>query len=344
MSRRLLAGLAVAAVVLAGSGVAIADTTTTAVACTSDGTTLSCPLPAPVTSTETVTTTADPVTTTVTVTADTPTPTTPTTAPTSTPTGCAGSANDAAGADPFGGCWPGPGNTGVPAGTALTVVTGNQTYSVANTVVSGKDIRGCVNVTAPGVTIKNSRVTCTSSYAVDYYVSSGARLTLQDVTITCGNQPGTGVGEVRVTVIRADISGCENGLDADSDITVQDSYIHDLYQSSVAHTDGIQSAIGSNLILDHNVWFANDGTSAMIINNNPSGPHSSNTTISRNLVAGGAFTVYCPRVSTTNYKVVNNVFSRKFYPKVGLYGPSSDCADEQVSGNTLDNGAALTLN
>lgn len=273
-------------------------------------------------------------TTTVTVTTAVPATTAATTtaATTTAAAACAGIAGQEGGTDPFGTCWPGPANTGVPAGTVLTVVTGNQTYSTPNQVISGKDIRGCVSVTAAGVTIKNSKITCSNFYAVDFF-ASGARLTLQDDTISCGNAPGTGVGEIRVTAIRVNISGCENGFDADSDVTVTDSYIHDLYQSGTAHTDGIQSAVGSNLLLDHNVWYSNNGTSAMIINNNPAGPHSANTTISRNLVAGGAYTIYCPRVSDTNYQVINNRFSRKFYSTVGAYGPVSDCTDEVWTGN-----------
>jgi hypothetical protein len=76
---------------------------------------------------------------------------------------CTGTAGQPGGADPWGGCWPGVNNTGVPAGTSLAVVNGNQTYSTANQVISGLDIRGCVFVTAPGVVIKNSKISCPSS-------------------------------------------------------------------------------------------------------------------------------------------------------------------------------------
>jgi hypothetical protein len=51
-------------------------------------------------------------------------------------------------------------NTGVPAGTALTVVTGNVVLSTLGMTYQGKDVRGCITVTAPNVTIKNVKVTC----------------------------------------------------------------------------------------------------------------------------------------------------------------------------------------
>jgi hypothetical protein len=46
-------------------------------------------------------------------------------------------------------------NTGVPAGTKLEVMTGDQKITEAGTVIEGKDIRGCITVVAPHVTIRN---------------------------------------------------------------------------------------------------------------------------------------------------------------------------------------------
>ena len=45
---------------------------------------------------------------------------------------------------------PGPGNTGVPAGVSLRVVTGDQVYTKDNQVISGLDIRGYVRI-VPGM-------------------------------------------------------------------------------------------------------------------------------------------------------------------------------------------------
>ena len=39
---------------------------------------------------------------------------------------------------------------------------------------------------------------------------------------------------------RVNIHGCENGFDINQNVTVEDSYIHDLFNSAEAHTDGIQ--------------------------------------------------------------------------------------------------------
>lgn len=42
------------------------------------------------------------------------------------------------GADPWGGCFPGPNNTGVPAGTQLTAYTGSCVITTPNTVIDKK--------------------------------------------------------------------------------------------------------------------------------------------------------------------------------------------------------------
>ncbi len=69
---------------------------------------------------------------------------------------------------------------------------------------------------------------------------SGTPLLLEDTEIDCKNTNGTAIGEANVTARRLNIHGCENGFDINQNITVQDSYIHDLYNSAAAHTDGIQ--------------------------------------------------------------------------------------------------------
>jgi hypothetical protein len=251
-------------------------------------------------------------------------------------------------------------NTGVPAGTKLTAYTGPSTISKANTVIDGKTM-GCIQVTAPGVVIRNSHISCRPSYAAvtvdDGDLTGGTPLLLQDVEIDCQNGSGNGVGEAMVTVQRANIHGCENGLDINQAITVEDSYIHDLWNPSAAHADGIQLAGGhlvgnsdapaaANVTITHNtiygVGYDNTlGTSAII--SNPKG--DTNILIQDNLLAGGAYTLYCDyQAKATNYRVIDNHFSRKFSQKVGDYGPSDGCSDETLSGNVYhETGAPIHL-
>jgi len=250
--------------------------------------------------------------------------------------------------------------TGVPAGTALTAVSGDLTVTTDNTVVSGKNVSGCIEVMAVGVTVKNSKAKCietaNNTRARD---PANPRLTVQDSEVDCGNRLGsTAIGDRNINVYRTNIHGCENGFDMDSDSIIQDSYIHDLFNSvdGDPHTDGLQSGVGSNLTIDHNTFYGFDagckwpnngscnGTSAVNVFNAASGPAVHDTTVSNNLLAGGAYTLYCPRVSTTNFKILNNHFSTIYSPRVGEFGPSSDCSNETQSGNVYhESGAALSL-
>ncbi|MBA2954219.1 hypothetical protein GON03_07790 [Nocardioides sp. MAH-18] len=279
---------------------------------------------------------------------NTPTPTTPTTpTPTDEPTNPDPTTPTPT---PGGRDWPDASNTGVPQGTALTAYTGGLTITKAGTVIDGK-ILGCIEVAAPGVVIRNSKITCKPNYAavtVDDGSFSGAPLLLEDVEIDCQNFGGNAIGEANVTVRRANIHGCENGLDVNQNITVEDSYIHDLFNTAASHTDGIQFAnfrlVGTdwvsgsaNIVIRHNTIYGvgadgSLGTSAIISN-----PRNDiNILIERNLLAGGAYTLYCDRPGAgINYRVIDNHFSTRFSPKVGAFGPSDGCADEIRSGNVI---------
>jgi hypothetical protein len=226
-------------------------------------------------------------------------------------------------------------NTGVPPGVKLTVVNGNQEIEKSGTVIDRKDIRGCVDIKAPNVTIRRSKISCKSFFVVaswtDRYSGGGARL--EDVELDCQGTRGTGVGSYGLTVVRAEIRGCENGVDVDHSVTVRDSYIHSPFNSAEAHSDGMQFNSGSKILIDHNTIVIPDGTSAII--SHPDG--NADVTISRNLMAGGAYTLYCPRDSSRNFRVVDNRFSRSVAAKGGAFGPWTDCPKvAELAGNVWD--------
>jgi hypothetical protein len=98
---------------------------------------------------------------------------------------------------------PNASNTGVPVGTALSVISGNYTISDAGAVIDGKEIRGCVEVRAANVTIKNSKIVANGCFYGVRNFSTG--LTISDVDLTCGDANGTGITATNYTVIRANI-------------------------------------------------------------------------------------------------------------------------------------------
>jgi hypothetical protein len=285
---------------------------------------------------------------------------------------CVGSPRDPGGPDPWGGCWPGPRNTGVPAGTTLTPISGDRIIEKDGAVVSGLDVAGCITVGALNVTIENSRARCVTlvsgSRARYCHAAEGdaireltgctvvaglsdnrdprtnnPRLTIRNSEIDCRAEPGrtgTGIGDRNMRVIRVDIHNCENGYDADSYMKIKNNYIHDLYNTGEGdpHTDGIQSGVVNNLLLVHNLIYgfstgcdypsgsANcNGTSAMILGGQPDVATAGNTTVRRNLMAGGAYTLYCPILTPKGFSIIENRFSEVYSPKVGEYGPMDGC-------------------
>jgi len=230
-------------------------------------------------------------------------------------------------------------NTGVPAGKSLSVISGDYTVSDNGAVIDGKEIRGCVEVRAANVTIRNSRIVANGCFYAVRNFSTG--LTLSDVDITCGDANGTGVTATNYTIIRANIHNCENGLNVGGNVTLEDSYIHDLFDGNGAHTDGAQFNQGaSNITFRHNTIIspAPGGTSAIIMWDE-SDPQNTNVLITGNLLAGGTYTLYCPRNNSSNVNIVGNRFGNY------QYGSSNSCVSghvAQFSGNVRDSdGGAL---
>lgn len=228
--------------------------------------------------------------------------------------------------------------TGVPPDTALTVVEGDLVVDTPNTVIDAQEIHGVVEIRAPGVVIRRSKLKGVRSFAGAY---SGDAVVVEDSELDCGSEVGsTAIGDTSFTVRRVNIHGCENGFDVDGDVTIEDSYIHDLLPydpETDPHTDGIQiTPVGHDIVIRHNTLFVPGGTSALISPNVSAGVIS-NVLVQDNLVAGGAYTIYCPQEgSGDDFRLIDNHFSTVFSPKVGEYGPWTDCEGEvEVSGNVF---------
>jgi hypothetical protein len=224
-------------------------------------------------------------------------------------------------------------NTGVPAGTPLTVVNGDIRVTIPGTVIQNSDIRGCVLVEAPNVIIRRSRITASNCFYMILSEDPAGNLLIEDVEINCQNNNAHGIGDNGITARRVYIHHCENGLDVDVNVTVVDSYIHDACACADGHEDGIQIAVGRNVTIRHNTIFV-FGTSAVISKPN----NTANVQISNNLFSGGAYTLYCsPGEGSVNFRVLDNRFSPLLYPDSGVFGPWTDCENEtEVRNNVWD--------
>lgn len=228
--------------------------------------------------------------------------------------------------------WPNASNTGVPAGTVLKASPG-LTISKAGQVVSGLDIKGCVDVEAPNVVIKNSRITggCTN------IVNNGSTgLLVQDVEIVGTSADSQGIGWSDYTAIRVNIHGTGDGARANGNTVIRDSYIHGLVEANGSHNDGVQVTEGSNIRIVHNAIENPNGQTSAVMVGADQGPVS-NVTVSNNLLNGGGYALYggAGGGSIKGIVVTGNQFGTLFWKTCGFYGPTDAVDDPNItySGN-----------
>jgi hypothetical protein len=170
------------------------------------------------------------------------------------------------------------GNTGVPAGTQLTVVYGNKTYSTSGQTITGLDIHGKVTINGSGITLKNSIVRgptgggCVNGAALEI---GGSNVVVQAVEVAVSN-PTACLDAVKVknaTLTGLNIHGGVDGLKIDSNTRLQRSWVHGLkwfahdpnQGGGETHNDTVQILRGSGITLDsNNLDATDDGTNAAV--------------------------------------------------------------------------------
>ncbi len=118
-------------------------------------------------------------------------------------------------------------NTGVPAGTTLTL-SGALQITENGRVVEGLDIQGCVSIKANNVTLRRSRVRCDSYFGV--VLEDGFQnVLLEDLEVDgMGNAEGRAVVLHSGTARRLQISNVGAGVDLGSNARLEASFIHAL--------------------------------------------------------------------------------------------------------------------
>jgi hypothetical protein len=146
--------------------------------------------------------------------------------------------------------WPGPTNTGTHGPlrkVGSMVITQPGTYS-------NLEVDGRIDVRSAGVVLLNDRVTGQNQdWAVRNF--SGHLLVLAD----CDLGPDTPSGHMDADVVyanyamyRCNVHGSNDGLKANGNVTIRDSWIHDLHTDSDIHPDGIQMSSGHDVLIEHN--------------------------------------------------------------------------------------------
>lgn len=204
--------------------------------------------------------------------------------------------------------WPDATNSGVRDQAALER-SGSVTVTTDGAVIENLDINGRIIVKADNVTIRNVRVTGNASHLIRNH---GRDLLVEDTTLIGQRPCAAGIAFTNYTARRVDISGCADGLKANSDVVIEDSYIHELRKWSGTHNDGIQGTGGSNIVIRNNRIEGPLRASVSAIKFDSLNRHLDNVTIEENLIAGGGFSIYLEAGEgmdpPTNARIINNVF------------------------------------
>ena len=228
--------------------------------------------------------------------------------------------------------WPGPESTGVPAGTALAPLNGETTLlATPGEVVDGKDVTGCLTITASNVTLRRFRI---RGCAREPVISVGYGLTgvvIEDCEIDGGrlNPNASAVGYDGYTIRRCDIHGTGSGLHMTNNVVIEDNWVHDLHEGEDSHNDAVLTNGGRNLVIRHNT-LENPHTQTAVVALYGDVEAVVDVVVEDNLLDGGGYTVYGGSVAgkphsagASGIRFVNNRFGRRFHPEGGRYGPVS---------------------
>jgi hypothetical protein len=260
-------------------------------------------------------------------------------------------------------------NTGVPASVHLRSVPGQVSsgpgwaYNPAGYVevfgnganLSGLYIPYDLDISASDVTISDDSIVTTGTGDFGISLRHTANVTVSHTSVHSPDNTGPDRLQYGIKDIYADSSGTVLNADniwntstaiAISEGTVENSYIHGFGYNPGDHCDGIASDAGSPLglsIIHNTVLNGLDQTDAIQLSQD-FGPQM-DATVSRNLLAGGAYTIYAgdssdPGTATpTNIVITGNRFSAIYHPKSGTFGPAAYVATgpgDIWSGNIWD--------
>jgi hypothetical protein len=259
----------------------------------------------------------------------------------------------AAPAAPATGDFPGASTSGVPNDVTLKPWTGGRTISKAGQVIDGYVIEGGLEIRADNVTIKNSLV---RGQVLAGYGSEQTGLKVIDTTIDGQGKASSesAIGDANYSCIRCDITGFGNGPRMYRNVTVQDSWIHDLCCYTPGdHRSGIGSNGGSNFVVKNNVIDCGIGgcSGALVLYGDNA--EIRDVLVERNLLMTvGGFCAYGGSVSdkafpvAANTRFIDNHFSQRYNATCGGYGPVTSWSNANGnvwSGNRYhESGAPIT--
>jgi hypothetical protein len=244
--------------------------------------------------------------------------------------------------------WPGPDNTGVPAGTTLRAYDGPCTITSPRTI-SGVDVLAtcpdALRIHTTGVTIERSLVPGVWSI----YGDGDSSVTITDSDVRAGATSTAGIWGYNITARRVDVTGGQHSFQCNDNCEVTDSWLHDQYNpdGESFHNNAFISNGGRNMVVRHNtlhctaILNSTDGGCTADVSLFGDFDPIDNVTIDNNFLrANNSSISYCayggdsdskPYVAT-NVRFTDNVFERGPNRRCGVYGPVASF-DRNAAGN-----------
>jgi hypothetical protein len=189
-----------------------------------------------------------------------------------------------------------------------------------------------VDITASGVTIRNSQIVTAGSFAVSLRHTRNVTITHSTIS---GANATTGRAGVDITDVYGDSAGMtitgnnisrfKTAIQVTTGL-IAGNYIHDPGYVAGDHTNGIFDtgstqplSITGNTILNNR-----DQTDAISLDDSTPNSPMANKTVTGNLLSGGSYTIYGGNSlgnTSTNMHIDNNRFSQAYFPRSGQSGP-----------------------
>jgi hypothetical protein len=237
---------------------------------------------------------------------------------------CSGARDTPGGPDPWGGCWPGPNNTGPQAGTPLTSYTGkvlpdHACMITTNTIITAKRLSCQIIVNSGHLTLEDS------SLSGEVYNYGAGSVLIKNTTINGGSDHTETVLGSNITIEDSNLYGNQHEVYCGDNCTVEDSWLHDNHNfGSADHENSFLSTGGDHYNLQHNSVYCVGGCTGDITFLGS----DSEAVVNRNLLVASRYAAYClypysgggPSI-VNQMAITNNVFQRGTNGKCAYYGP-----------------------
>lgn len=260
---------------------------------------------------------------------------------------------------PPSGGFPGPDDTGVPAGTTLTPYSGPCTINSPQTITA-VDATACdaLVIQTTGVVIEKSLVPRVQSI----YGDGDSSVSISDSDVRAGDTSIGAIWGYNITASRVDVTGGQHSFHCNDNCSVTDSWLHDQHNPDGGsyHNNAFISNGGENMVIRHNTLHCtailnrtDGGCTADLSLFGDFGPIDDVVVDNNFLRANKSSISYCAYgggstskpYQATNVRFTDNVFERGANNKCGVYGPVTDfdrrATGNVWSGNTWNTGGSV---